>query len=87
MLQVRIAFWTNGIAEEGQIVTRHALDKGYVYVPANKAHGIKAGAWKKFVGLDALPSAIRDVLIANEIVLMDNKQPSKRAKGLRDAGK
>ena len=60
-IQVRVHFWTDGIASEGRgyVQPRVAWDYGSVDVKANKTHGIRAQASPVlFNRFDDLPQAV-----------------------------
>jgi hypothetical protein len=70
MLEIRIKFWTDQIAEtRGEIVPKHALDAGIVYMPRNKSHDIHSTESEKFHTLLELPAAIQRLLIKQSIKL------------------
>ena len=70
MIEVRVRFWTNGIAgDEGKIVPRHAWDSGTVEVRSNQSHGIVSKQAIHFYSLAELSSAIERALITNAVTL------------------
>ena len=70
MLEIRIRLWTDQIAEtKGEIVPKHALDAGIVYMTRNKSHGIQSSESEKFHSLLGLPAAIERLLLKNQIKL------------------
>jgi hypothetical protein len=70
MIEVKIRFWTNDIAETtGQIVPKHAWSSGVVRVEANKSHGIVPAAPKPFHSLLDVGAVIEKVLVEYGIVL------------------
>jgi hypothetical protein len=77
MIEVKIRFWTNGIAEgDGKIIPKHAWSGGVVRMDKNKAHGVEPGKPIPFHSLLDIGSSIEKVLIANGIIL----HPSNRMK-------
>jgi hypothetical protein len=70
MIELRIKFWTNGIAETpGAIRQRHSWDRGVVEMRRNRRHGINPERPKPFASLMDLPAVIEKVLIAHDIKL------------------
>jgi len=70
MIEIKIRFWTNGIApEKGKIKPKHAWAAGVVRIEGNKAHGIVPGAPKPFHTLLDVGVVIEKVLIEQGIVL------------------
>lgn len=70
MLEVRVRFWTDEIAEgKGQIVPKHAWTSGVVRMQANKPHGIIPKNPRHFNSLMGLPQVIERVLIDHGIKL------------------
>jgi len=81
MIEVKIRFWTNGIAEEdGKVIPKHAWSAGVVRMDKNKAHGIVPGKPQPFHSLLDIGAVVEKVLITNEVVL----HPSKRMKKYTD---
>jgi hypothetical protein len=77
MIEVRIKFWTNDIAEKGNIVPKHAWESGVVVMESNKSHGIKPVSPKPFHSLMDLPSTIEKVLMEQKIILHSSKRSKK----------
>jgi hypothetical protein len=70
MIEVKIRFWTNSIAEqEGKIIPKHAWSSGVVRVERNDSHGIKPGAPKPFHSLLDVGAVVEKVFIEHGIVL------------------
>jgi len=76
MISVSVRFWTNDIAEDGQIQPKHAWTSGSVSIDANESHGIGKGSKKPFNSLLEIGSAIEETLLEHGIVLY----PSNRMK-------
>jgi hypothetical protein len=75
MIEIKIRFWTNDIADEkGKLVPKHAWSSGTVRIERNKRHGIKPGKAQLFHSLLDVGSAVEKVLLEQGIVL----HPSKR---------
>lgn len=75
MIELRVRFWTNGIADEdNKIIPKHALSSGVVRVHPNPAHGIQSGKSQPFRSLLGLNAAIEKVLIEHGIKLHPNRQ-------------
>lgn len=70
MIELRVRFWTNNIAEgEGQILPKHAWASGVVRIEANESHDIDSGRTIPFQSLLDLGSVIEKVLIEHDIKL------------------
>jgi hypothetical protein len=79
-LQLRIYLFTDSIAEtKGQIIPKHALDCGGVWMPGNEAHGIDGDNGAMFNSLNDLPGKIMEVLAQNHVVLHLGKRQRKEA--------
>jgi hypothetical protein len=77
MIEVKVRFWTNDIAEgDGNIIPKEAWTSGVVRVTPNPSHGIKAGRPMPFDSLMQLPATIEKMLVRENITL----HPSKRTK-------
>ena len=77
MIEVKIRFWTNDIAEgKGKIVPKHAWSSGVVRMEGNKSHSIEPENPLPFHSLMDVSAAIEKVLINHDIVL----HPSRRTK-------
>jgi hypothetical protein len=47
MIQIKVYLWTDQLApKEGAILPKHAWEGGWVFLPANKLHGIRANRKK-----------------------------------------
>jgi hypothetical protein len=70
MIEVKVRFWTNDIAEgEGKIVPKNAWTGGVVRMDKNSSHGIDPGKPVPFNSLLDVGAAIEKVLIEHNIVL------------------
>src|SRR3990167_311694 len=68
MVELRVRFWTDGIAEgDGQVSPKHAWGGGMVRMKPNKSHGISSARPVPFNSLMELPAAIEKVLIQHGI--------------------
>jgi hypothetical protein len=77
MLEVKLRFWTNDIAEgKGNIIPKHAWSAGVVRLESNKSHGIVPGAPLPFHSMLDVGSVIEKCIIEHGIVL----HPSRRVK-------
>ena len=83
MIEVKIRFWTNNIADvEGQIVPKRAWTSGVARMTPNDLHGIMKGQKPiAFNSLMQIPAAIEKVLRQNEIVLHPGKMKYIKPKG------
>jgi hypothetical protein len=84
MIEVKIRFWTNDIAEAGEVIPKHAWSAGVVRMEANTAHGIKPKHPRPFHTLMDVTGVIERVLIDHGIVLHPSR---KMRKYVRDVGK
>jgi len=69
MIEIKVRFWTNDLAEKGRIVPKEGWTRGVVRITPNKAHGIEPGAAVPFNSMMELPAKIEKVLIDNGIAL------------------
>jgi hypothetical protein len=70
MIEVRVRFFTNGIAEgKGQVRPKHAWAQGMVRMERNESHGIGTSDPLPFNSLMEIPAAIERLLIAHNIRL------------------
>ena len=72
MIEVKIRFWTDGIAKEGKIRPRHAWDSGVVTINTNESHGLNQKSPIPFNSILDLPSAIADLLVREGVSLHAN---------------
>jgi len=64
MIEIRVRFWTNGIAEgKGKVLPRHAWSGGVVRMAPNSAHGIKPKGLRTFNSMAELGTTIERVLV------------------------
>lgn len=78
MIEVKVRFWTNDIAEEeGKIVPKHAWSGGVVRMTRNESHGIKPNKPAPFHTLLDLPGVVEQVLIEHGIKLHPSDKMSK----------
>lgn len=81
MIELRIRFWTDKIAEEeGMILPRHAWDSGVVVMDTNKAHGVSPQSPVPFNSILDLPSVISEVLVQHGVALHPNAKLRKLIK-------
>lgn len=70
MIEVKIRFWTNNIAEgKGIIRPKHGWSRGVVRMQRKETHGIKPEKAIPFNSLMELPAVIEKVLIEHGITL------------------
>lgn len=70
MIEVRVRFWTDDIADgKGKIVPKHGWTGGVVRIATNKAHGVTAAPPLPFNSLAELPAAIEKVLAQSGVKL------------------
>lgn len=78
MIEVRLRFWTNSIANgKGRIRPKHAWSGGVVRMERNASHGIKPKNPKPFHSLLDVGAAIEKVLIQHEIRLHPGRRMRK----------
>lgn len=78
MIELRIRFWTNDIAEtSGEIVPKHAWDSGVVHVQRNASHDIEPLNPKPFHSLMDLTAVVEKVLIAHGVRLHSGRRSQK----------
>ena len=90
MIEVRVRFWTNDIAEtKGHILPKHCWPAGTVYASKNDSHGIKGSRTMPFNSLDEVQSAIEHAMEDVGIKVHESKKTPKKKKrvlGLRAGG-
>ena len=70
MIEVKVRFWTNGIAEgEGKIIPKECWDAGVVRLTSNKSHDITPQKPIVFNSLMNLTAIIEKALISHGIKL------------------
>ena len=70
MIEVKLRFWTNDIAEQkGKVIPKHAWSGGVARIERNDSHGIKPGKPVVFHSLLDIGSVIEKVLLEHHIVL------------------
>ena len=78
MIEVKIRFWTNNIADEhGKVVPKNAWAAGVVRIERNKTHGIEPSKPLPFHSLLDVGSAIEKVLIEHGVVLHPGRKMKK----------
>jgi hypothetical protein len=79
MIELRVKFWTDGIAEKhGEVIPKHAWDSGRVVMATNHAHGIKWGhKGGIFNSILDLPSVIAKILTDHGVTLHLNTKSRK----------
>ena len=78
MIEIKIRFWTNNIAEgKGIIRPKHAWAAGVVRIERNESHGITPQKPLPFHTLMDLPAVIEKVLLAQGITLHASKKMKK----------
>ena len=78
MIEIKLRFWTNDIAEEsGKVLPKHAWSSGVVRIERNDSHGIKPGAPLPFHSLLDVGTAVQKVLIEHGDILHANRTMKK----------
>jgi len=81
MIEVKLRFWTNEIADQkGYIVPKHAWASGVVVIKRNESHGIIPENPRHFNSLMELPQVIERVLIDHGITLHLDRKMAKYIK-------
>lgn len=82
MVEVKVRFWTNNIAEnEGCVIPKHVWGSGVVRLAGNDVHGIDASQPLPFNSLMELPAKIEELLIENEITVRPSRKERKYREG------
>lgn len=78
MIEVKIRFWTNDIAEEeGKIIPKHAWSSGVVRMKSNNLHGIEPQNPQPFHSLLDIGVVIEKTLIAHDVILHPSRKMKK----------
>jgi hypothetical protein len=78
MIEIRIRFWTDGIAvQKGKIIPKHSWDSGVIVMEGNKAHEITPASPQPFNSILDLTSALAKVLTQHGVILHTNRKLSK----------
>ncbi len=78
MIEIKIRFWTDGIAENSDsVIPKHAWAGGVVRIERNNAHEITPKEPMPFNSLMELPSVIEKVLMAHGITLYASRKMKK----------
>jgi hypothetical protein len=75
MIEIKLRFWTNNIAEEeGKVIPKHGWTTGIVRVEANRSHGIESGAPQTFNSLLEIGLAVEKALVEAGVTLHTAKR-------------
>lgn len=78
MVEVRLRFWTDEIAEaKGEIIPKHAWGAGMVNIERNAAHGLIPQKWLAFNSMSEIPAVIEKCLIENGIKVISSGKMKK----------
>jgi hypothetical protein len=78
MIEVKLRFWTNNIAEEkGKVFPKNAWCSGVVRIKRNDSHGITPGKPQPFNSLLDIGAVIEKVLIEHGVVLRPSSKMRK----------
>ena len=78
MIEVKIRFWTNDLADEpGKVIPKHAWDSGVVRIERNDSHGIVPSSPLPFHSLLDVGAVIERVLIEHRVKLHPDKKSKK----------
>ena len=75
MIELKVRFWTNNIAEEpGKIVPKYAWASGVIHIERNRAHGIVPKQPMPFHTLLDLTAVIEKTLVMYDIRLHTSRR-------------
>jgi hypothetical protein len=78
MIEVKVRFWTNDLAEgKGRIRPKHAWGSGVVRIARNDSHGIEPLAPVIFNSLSEIPMKIEKVLVDHAITIHKSERMKK----------
>lgn len=78
MIEVKVRFWTNDLAEQkGRIRPRHAWGSGVVRIARNDSHGIEPLPPIMFNSLAEIPVKIEKVLIDHGVTVHKSERMKK----------
>lgn len=78
MIEVRLRFWTNKLADEpGKVIPKHAWESGVVMIERNESHGISPGSPLPFHSLLDVGAVIERTLIEHKIKLHSTTRSKK----------
>ena len=78
MIELRVKFWTNGIASsKDEVFQKNAWDSGMLVLETNHLHGIKNIKNVPFHSMSDLPGKIEKMLIAHGIILRHGRHSGK----------
>lgn len=70
MIEIRVRFWTNDLADgEGRVQPKHAWSGGVVRISSNRSHGIVPRDPIPFNSMAEIPGKIEKVLIDHGITI------------------
>jgi hypothetical protein len=77
MIEVKVRFWTDDIADEGHIIPKRGWAAGVVRMKSNESHGIVPLKPVPFNSIAEIPSVMEAVLIAHGIELLPSPKMRK----------
>jgi hypothetical protein len=77
MIEVKIRFWTNDIADFGKVLPKHAWTSGVVRLERNSSHGIVPGHPRPFHSLLDIGAVVEASLIEHGIQLHPSRKMGK----------
>jgi len=78
MIEVRVRFWTDDIAEnKEEIVPKHAWGSGMINVDRNETHGISPKSGMAFNSMSEIPAVIERCLIENGVKIIASTKMKK----------
>ncbi len=77
MIEVRLRFWTDGLAAKDSVIPKHAWTGGVVRIEANQTHGIKPAKPVPFNSLMDVGAVVEKVLVAHGVILHPSRRMQK----------
>ena len=80
MIEVRLRFWTDDIAEKkGEVIPKHAWGSGMINIERNVAHGLVPMKWLAFNSISEIPAIIEKCLIESGVKIIASRKMKKYA--------
>jgi hypothetical protein len=77
MIEIKLRFWTDGLAEKGKVLPKHAWSAGVAGIERNKTHGFESSTLKHFHSLLDIGQVIEAMLMEQGITLHTSKKMKK----------
>jgi hypothetical protein len=86
-IKIAVHFWTSVSPKERTeglaLPKKTCWDSGYVSVPSNNLHGIRAGVGKNFKNIEELPGIIKELLEKSDIDVRRSDKDKEYKEALR----